>query len=79
MKGIPQNKRTRKIIPHYNIDGNIDGVNVFDNSENSEFIPVLCLAVSIAHSSSAEDEQNMDGKDLPIYCRSIPRTREAHC
>jgi hypothetical protein len=40
------------------LDGNIDGVDVFNNSEQSEFIPILLIGVYIARSASPEDEKN---------------------
>jgi hypothetical protein len=41
------------------LDGNIDGVDVFDNLEQSEFILIFSLlAVNIAQSTSPEYEKS---------------------
>jgi hypothetical protein len=56
LRGNFQNQPERKVLPHYGLDGNIDGVDVFDISEQSEFIPIMVIAVCIALSVSPEDE-----------------------
>lgn len=53
-------------IPHFEMDANIDGVVIFNNSEQAELIPILVVIHSIKKSAQSKDKKHILKSSTPI-------------
>jgi len=58
-----QNKKTK---PHFEIDINIDGVQLFNNSEQAELIPILAVVHSVKKSAHGKERKHIFKSSVPI-------------
>ncbi len=55
-----------KNIPHFEMDVNIDGVELFNNSEQAELIPILAVVHSIKKSAHCKEKKQILKSSIPV-------------
>ena len=63
---MTENDVNLKNIPHFEMDVNIDGVELFNNSEQAELIPILAVVHSIKKSAHCKEKKQILKSSIPV-------------
>lgn len=63
---LTENDVNLKNIPHFEMDVNIDGVELFNNSEQAELIPILAVVHSIKKSAHCKEKKQILKSSIPV-------------